>query len=220
MLPGSADSWHDAPVRKQNFLTCHPRGVPTSFCMEEAFPQTRWSMIAAVRSGGDGTGAKGVGRTLPRLLVSPVCLRPRHRPPPGGCRAIGTQDFFAFMLETDFFVLATPALGRLRSFLLTAFKHDLIDHRRRQSAARRGGGQELVPLHEAERRFLAELSTPSLPPDEAWDRRWAIALLDEAMERVRTDFVEGGKAALFESRPLDHDQAGRSAYDARVRSTA
>ncbi len=183
--------------------------------MADGFPQTRWSIVAAVRSGGDGTAAQKALNELCRAYWYPLYAFARGRGLPPEDAADRTQDFFASVLRADLFAQADPALGRLRTFLLTAFKHDLIDHHRRRCAARRGGGLELVPLHEAEQRLLAELTTPPLTPDEAWDRRWAIALLDEAMEQVRNDFVAGGKAALFESlRPLIDKAADNSAYDA------
>jgi RNA polymerase sigma-70 factor (ECF subfamily) len=54
-----------------------------------------------------------------------------------------------------------------------------------------------VPLDAvtAEHRFAAE---PALGPDELYERRWAMTLLDATLERLRTEFADAGRGAEFE----------------------
>jgi RNA polymerase sigma-70 factor (ECF subfamily) len=183
--------------------------------MTEAFPDTRWSIVSAVRRGGDSAAAWRALGELCRTYWYPLYAFARGTGLSPEDAEDRTQDFFSAVLETDFFSEATPEIGRLRSFLLTAFKRDLIDDRRRRMAARRGGSRFFLSLHGAEQRLQAELTAPQAPPDEAWDRRWAVVLLDAAVERLRADFAAGGKELLFESlRPfLNGGTDASSAYD-------
>jgi RNA polymerase sigma-70 factor (ECF subfamily) len=38
----------------------------------------------------------------------------------------------------------------------------------------------------------------SSTPDKAYDRQWALTLLDQALKRLRTEFAEAGREKLFE----------------------
>jgi RNA polymerase sigma-70 factor (ECF subfamily) len=57
-----------------------------------------------------------------------------------------------------------------------------------------------VPLdaREAEARCGAELAE-ALPPDQAYERRWAITLLERVLESLRDQYLQAGKARLFET---------------------
>src|SRR3954462_3818591 len=51
-----------------------------------------------------------------------------------------TQAFFTKLVEKDFWARADPRKGRFRSFLLTALRQFLLDHRDFVRTAKRGGG--------------------------------------------------------------------------------
>jgi RNA polymerase sigma-70 factor (ECF subfamily) len=88
--------------------------------------------------------------------------------------------------------------GRFRSFLLATFKYFISDQKDKTFAQKRGGGQRLISweLAEAEQRFLREPSNED-SPDRLFDRHWALALLERAMERLQQEWISGGKAELF-----------------------
>ncbi len=110
-----------------------------------------------------------------------------------------TQEFFTRLLERNFVAKAEPDKGRFRSFLLTVFKRFLADEWNRQHAQKRGGFQPVVALDAglAEARFGAEPAHGE-PPDALYERQWALALLDQVMGRLRQEYVQSGRARLFE----------------------
>lgn len=109
-----------------------------------------------------------------------------------------TQEFFARLLEKQYLKLADPERGRFRSFLLKSLQHFLVNEWGRGQALKRGGGHTLVPLDDvaAERIYQAQ-PDDQLAPESFYDKRWAMTLLQQAMERLGTDYASAGKQELF-----------------------
>ncbi len=107
-----------------------------------------------------------------------------------------TQGFFTRVLEKNSLRLADPARGRFRAFLLTALKRYVSNERERESAVRRGGRHEHLPLdfEDAERMYALERRTEDTP-ERAFDRKWAAIALDRAMHRLRAECAGQGKEA-------------------------
>jgi DNA-directed RNA polymerase specialized sigma24 family protein len=127
-----------------------------------------------------------------------------------------TQEFFARLLEKNFLESVRPDKGKFRSFLLAALKHFLANHRERTNAAKRGGGMILISLDEetAENLYSREPSA-SASPETAFEKRWAITLLDRAFTQVRQEYADGGKGQLFEGLKLFLEEgAGHGEYAA------
>jgi len=75
----------------------------------------------------------------------------------------------------------------------------VADERDRASAQKRGGGRAILSLdvEEAERRYgLEPLGEGS--PEKIFERRWAMALLDQVLARLGQEFADAGKRELFE----------------------
>ena len=110
-----------------------------------------------------------------------------------------TQAFFADLISGDSLERANPARGRFRSYLLGILKHFLADEYDRSQALKRGGGIEFVPIDAvlAESRYGLEAGNQSAP-DVAYDRAWALAVLDRALSRLREEFALSGRAVLFD----------------------
>ncbi len=110
-----------------------------------------------------------------------------------------TQEFFARLLEKNYLKLASQERGRFRSFLLKSLQHFLVNEWVRGQAQKRGGGQKLLSLDEeaGERSYLQE-PAEQLPPESLYDKRWAMTLLDRAMEQLRVDYAAAGKRELFD----------------------
>jgi hypothetical protein len=56
-----------------------------------------------------------------------------------------------------------------------------------------------LDLDDAEDRYEKEAPAENLTPDKIFDVRWAFALLSEARRRLRREYVDIGKAAIFET---------------------
>jgi len=111
-----------------------------------------------------------------------------------------TQEFFARMLEKHFLAVVNPEKGKFRSFLLASCKHFLSNERDREQAQKRGGHCTILPLDfaAAESRYSLE-PADNLTPEHLFERRWALTLLDQALARLRAEFVASDKSVIFEA---------------------
>ncbi len=110
-----------------------------------------------------------------------------------------TQGFFARLLKKDFLRSAAREKGRFRTFLLTALKRYMANEWDRRHAAKRGGFAAVIPIDQevAETRFASE-GAHNLAPDLLFDRHWAVTLLENTMTHLQQEYLETGRAKLFE----------------------
>jgi RNA polymerase sigma-70 factor (ECF subfamily) len=122
-----------------------------------------------------------------------------------------TQGFFALLLERRDLDSVRQEKGRLRSYLLTSLKHFLTNERQRAMAIKRGEGQQLISLdqlHDRERPGFEPADTAT--PDQIYERRWALALLDQILTRLEDEYRLAGNVILFERlKALLTDEPGR-----------
>ena len=109
-----------------------------------------------------------------------------------------TQAFFARLLERNWVGQADQQKGRFRSFLLSTMNHFLADEWDKARAQKRGGGILPVPLQfdTAETRYGHE-PADNVTPEQNYERRWALTLLDKVLQRLRSEYEQEGKAELF-----------------------
>ena len=110
------------------------------------------------------------------------------------------QGFFAHLLEKQALDHVDPARGRFRSFLLASFRNHMADERARRTALKRGGGETPLPIDvgDAEERYAREPSH-DLTPERIFARRWAVTVLERALERLRRDYADSGRETVFEA---------------------
>jgi RNA polymerase sigma-70 factor (ECF subfamily) len=129
-----------------------------------------------------------------------------------------TQEFFCRLIGKHHLAAVDRNRGSFRAFLLAAINHLLSNEWDKARALKRGGGARVIPLdaEAAEERYSRE--TPAAEdPERAFDRRWALAVLDRALARVRDDYVAAGKVAQFERLKLFlSDVAGDGEYAAHA----
>jgi RNA polymerase sigma-70 factor (ECF subfamily) len=105
------------------------------------------------------------------------------------------QEFFAWMLASDWLAKAAPERGRFRAFLKVALKNFATDELRKERAAKRGAGVT-GPL-EADPAFEpADRRTPT--PEEALDAAWRAELVQAAFARLEAELHASGRVAQFE----------------------
>jgi len=168
--------------------SAHPRQV---------FPLTHWSLV--LRAGKSDTApTRAALASLCQMYWFPLYAHARRRGHTPHDAEDLTQEFFARLLERDLLAAADPNRGRFRSFLLAAMNHFLNHEWEKGRTQKRGGGQPLLSLdaHAAEERFDAEPADRATP-DQAFDRQWALALLDTVLTRLEAEYESAGKANLF-----------------------
>ena len=111
-----------------------------------------------------------------------------------------TQGFFAELLEKETLQVADRQRGRFRSFLLAAASHFLSNQRRNARTLKRGGNRRLLALNFAsgERRYSLE-PFHELTAEKIYDRRWAMTLLDQVLDKLHGESVAAGKQELFDT---------------------
>ena len=108
------------------------------------------------------------------------------------------QAFFACLLEKDYLGDVGRSKGRFRSFLLAAIRHFLSKQRHKARAKKRGGGRKVIPLDglDAEARYAIE-PADGVTPERLFERQWALAVLGLVLDRLRGEYAQAGKAALY-----------------------
>lgn len=160
------------------------------------FATTHWSVIVAA-SQPDSAAQNEALAALCRSYWPPVYAYIRRRGHKPEDAQDLTQEFFARLLAKEWLAGIEPRISRFRSFLLTAVSRFLANEYDRSTAAKRGGGALALNLDQAE--FLCRDSSASPDsPEHSYDRRWALAVLDQALNRLREETASSGKARQFE----------------------
>ena len=162
------------------------------------FATTSWSVVLAAGHASRSDAQAALARLCETYWYPLYTYVRRRGHPPEEAQDL-TQEFFARLLEKHYLLAADRERGRFRSFLLASLNHFLANEWRRQTAQKRGGGRVAISLDlpSGERRYSQEPSH-DLTPEQAYERRWALTLLERALSRLREEYAAGGKASLCE----------------------
>jgi len=164
---------------------------------QQMFATTHWSVVLAAAHG-DSTGA---GAALSQICQSywyPLYAYVRRRGHSAHDAQDLTQSFFLRLLERNWVDAADRERGRFRTFLLTALQRFLSDEWDKTRAQKRGGGLVHVPiqLDSFETRYGQE-PADTFTPEQSYERRCALTLLDTVLHRVQSEYEQDGKGELF-----------------------
>lgn len=104
------------------------------------------------------------------------------------------MDFF---LVKGSHLLAAPAKGRFRNYLLAAARHAMADERKYRTAKRRGGSKPLISIDKLKEAEHAWEPSSNHTPEEAFDRQWALSTWKAAREFFRK-YAEGTLVDAFD----------------------
>jgi RNA polymerase sigma-70 factor (ECF subfamily) len=171
----------------------HDRGVSPG----DRFATTQWSLVI---SAADRTSPRAQ-QALAELCSAywyPLYAFVRRQGSSAAEAEDLTQGFFLALLEKEFLAATGPEKGRFRTFLLLCLKRFLANARDRERAQKRGGGRPLVSINrdEAESRYQAE-PADAATAERIYERRWALALLDQVLARLEDEYRQSGKSSLF-----------------------
>jgi DNA-directed RNA polymerase specialized sigma24 family protein len=161
------------------------------------FATTHWSLVLAAARDEDRDGCRAM-ESLCEQYWYPLYVFVRRRGyAPDDAQDL-TQAFFARLLEKGDVARASPARGRFRSFLLASLQNFLLNELDRVRALKRGGGVRIssIDMVDAEQRFVLEPATADTP-DDHFNRRWALTLLDRGLHHTKLEYERGGNSALF-----------------------
>jgi RNA polymerase sigma factor (sigma-70 family) len=163
------------------------------------FATTHWSIVLAAKQS-DSSQAAAALEKLCQAYWRPLYAYIRRDGHDATEAQDLTQDFFARLLARDYLQHLRHQEGKFRSFLLAYLKNFLSEQRRKNGAQKRGGDRVFVSLDEpaGEDGYLLE-PVDELTPDQVFERRWAQAVLQKALDRLREEYTVRGQTALFET---------------------
>ena len=179
----------DKQVSYSEGATSHPGGW---------FKTTHWTVVLDATRG-DSTQARVALAKLCQTYWYPLYVFVRRRGLSSEDAEDLVQGFFARLIEKDYLKKVDSERGKFRSFLLTALKGFLANEWDRANCQKRGGGRQIVSLDAktTESRYVAE-PMDEATPEKAFERRWAITVLDQVLNRLEAEFSDAGKGRLFD----------------------
>ena len=164
-----------------------------------AFATTRWTLVLSAR--GESAEAQVALSQLCEAYWMPVFRFVRRSNYSDDAARDLTQDFFAQILARHGLDQVEPGRGRFRSYLLGAVKHFLADRQDHANAAKRGGGQEAVPLELKQQTHTTaslQIIDPATPVSDAFfDRQWALNVIDRSLKALEAELITAGKDKYF-----------------------
>jgi RNA polymerase sigma-70 factor (ECF subfamily) len=162
-----------------------------------AFTTTQWSVVLEAQ-GQSGAAEEALER-LCRTYWPPIYSFLRREGRSVEDAQDITQSFFARILERRDFDAVRQEKGRLRSYLLTSLKHFLVNERERAMSIKRGQGQLPISIDEV---IARERSDPEpmdvLTADRIYERRWALTVLEQVLNRLGEEYHAAHNERLFE----------------------
>ena len=163
-----------------------------------AFTTTHWSVVLEAQ--GESPAAQQALEKLCRTYWRPIFAFLRRQGLSTEEAEDITQGFFAQLLERKSFDAVRKEKGRLRSYLLGALKYFLADEQRHAMAIKRGKGQRLISLEELRAGEQIEMEpADSITAEMIYERRWALTVLEQVLDRLKNEYRTAGNAALFDS---------------------
>ncbi len=165
----------------------------------ESFQPTRWSIVLAAGDPRSTDCAEALD-WLARTYWRPVYAYLRRRGHTIEDAKDLTQEFFEVALRRNLAGRARRREGKFRTFLLASVRNFLRDVQDRRSAARHGGGHRRAEM-DLDVAGLEIAGPGSETPEQAYNRRWALGLLEASLEDLKRHYAAGGKdlqARLFE----------------------
>ncbi len=91
-----------------------------------------------------------------------------------------------------------PQESHFSAFLPATLENFLANEWDKSQTLKRGGRRQIISLDEtvAEELYRQE-AVESLTPEKLFDRRWASALIEQVLARLKQEYLAGGKADLF-----------------------
>jgi RNA polymerase sigma factor (sigma-70 family) len=162
-----------------------------------AFTTTHWSVVLE---------AQGESPAAQRALE--ILCRTYWRPLYGFVRKQGlgreeaqdvVQDFFARLLEHRNLDTVRREKGRLRSYLLVSLKRFLASEQHRASGVKRYESGPHIPLNELTASEITDFElAETWSADRLYERHWALAVLEQVLGQLESEYQAAGKAALFD----------------------
>ena len=196
-----------------------PKPAGDSDAVPRVFSTTLWTVVLEAGRE-DSPQMQAALEKLCRIYWYPLYAYVRRRGYDEHSAQDLTQEFFHCLIEKNYVQAADRKRGRFRSFLLTSLNHFLANDWKKSQRQKRGGGAPHLSLdaEAAEHSYSLE-PVDKHTPETLFAQRWAKALVQEVMVRLRAEFAESGRTERFDAlKPflLDDDCGPQAEVAARL----
>ena len=163
----------------------------------DEFRTTHWSVIVSSREQDSDVRQKSLGELCETYWYPLFAYLRRNGHSPEET-ADYVQGFFVELIDKDFLEAVSPEKGHFRWFLMSAIKRFVSKQIEKQSAQKRGGNRQLFSLNmdDAEQRYQME-PVDGWSAEKLFDRRWAMTVLQQALDQLRSEQEKNGKLELY-----------------------
>jgi len=162
-----------------------------------AFSTTRWSVVLEAQ--GESPAAQKALEILCRTYWRPLYTFIRRQ---GLTREEAqdlVQEFFARLLEHRNLNTVRREKGRLRSYLLVSLKRFLASEQHRARGVKLYETGPHIPLEELLESDVADFElAETWSAERLYERHWAVAVLEQVIGRLESEYLAAGNAALFD----------------------
>lgn len=172
--------------------------MPAHTTPNSTFQTTRWTLVVKLCEEGAADERERILAQLCHAYWFPLYGYARRSGKSPHDAEDLTQGFFQHALGSDLFARARQDRGRLRTFLLTSFRHWMNHQHAREHAAKRGGGASILSFDvmQAEGRYGLEPQDIATPED-LYNRRWARDFFIAVKDRLKAEMETEGKVQVF-----------------------
>jgi len=164
-----------------------------------AFQSTLWSVVLRAREGNTAERRAALER-LCEIYWPPLYAYLRRKGRSRDDAQDMVQGFFTYVLERALVDRADPGRGRFRNFLLKVLENWLAGEHRKSRAQKRGGGRSTLSFD-----FTVAGSVEHVEPEagdspeDAFNRSWALTVLKEALELLKSEYEARGMGPHYEA---------------------
>lgn len=167
---------------------------------QSVFQTTQWTLVEDLRAPEPAQRERAIAILVERYWP-PVYQSVRRMGYGPDEAAEATQGFFAdVVVSRRLFEQADGKRGKLRTLVMTALRNYLADRRRRAVTR---GADRVVQFSGLDRENAIAVTAGERTPEQVFERRWALVLLEEALRRAEQHFVQSGRRGhwtAFEAR--------------------
>ena len=163
---------------------------------QAVFATTHWSVVLAA-GGSNSPQAQASLEKLCQTYWYPLYAYVRRRGYSEADAKDLTQGFFAWLIERDWVSQADQQRGRFRSFLLTSISHFLANEWDKSRTQKRGAGRVISLPFDAAGASCRWEPADNVTPEQSFEWRWALTLLDQVMNRLLRRICRAGQSGVI-----------------------